>query len=154
VFVTDVLGVVTTFNDVQHTVKRSTGQEFVKRDINIVDDSNVMVSNLLNEHISIFYYYERINNFLFICQVSVTLWGKQAEDFDGSNNPIIAIKGARIGEFNGGKNLSLLNSSVLEKDPDLPEAHKYIYEYKFKYYKMYFKIIYILKIALLAIISC
>lgn len=94
----DVLGVVTTFNDVQHIVKRNTGQEFVKRDINIVDDSNAMVS--------------------------VTLWGKQAEDFDGSNNPIIAIKGARIGEFNGGKNLSLLNSSTLEKDPDLPEAHR------------------------------
>lgn len=55
-FITDVLGVVTTFNDVQHIVKRNTGQEFVKRDINIVDDSNAMVSNLLNEHISIFYY--------------------------------------------------------------------------------------------------
>ncbi|XP_072749031.1 replication protein A 70 kDa DNA-binding subunit [Anoplolepis gracilipes] len=94
----DVLGVVTTFNDVQHIVQRSTGRELVKRDVNIVDDSNAMVC--------------------------VTLWGKQAEDFDGSNNPIIAIKGARIGEFNGGKNLSLLNSSVLEKDPDLPEAHR------------------------------
>ncbi|KAL6425446.1 hypothetical protein ACFW04_009553 [Cataglyphis niger] len=94
----DVLGIVTTFNDVQHIVQRSTGRELVKRDVNIVDDSNAM-----------------------IC---VTLWGKQAEDFDGSNNPIIAIKGARIGEFNGGKNLSLLNSSILEKDPDLPEAHR------------------------------
>ncbi|XP_029671382.1 replication protein A 70 kDa DNA-binding subunit-like [Formica exsecta] len=94
----DVLGIVTTFNDVQHIVQRSTGRELVKRDVNIVDDSNAMVC--------------------------VTLWGKQAEDFDGSNNPIVAIKGARIGEFNGGKNLSLLNSSILEKDPDLPEAHK------------------------------
>ncbi|KMQ93699.1 replication protein a 70 kda dna-binding subunit [Lasius niger] len=94
----DVLGVVTTFNDVQHIVQRSTGRELVKRDVNIVDDSGTMVC--------------------------VTLWGKQAEDFDGSNNPIVAIKGARIGEFNGGKNLSLLNSSVLEKDPDLPEAHR------------------------------
>lgn len=62
----------------------------------------------------------------FIYQVCVTLWGKQAEDFDGSNNAILAIKGARIGEFNGGKNLSLLVSSVLEKDPDLPEAHRYV----------------------------
>ncbi|XP_029174342.1 replication protein A 70 kDa DNA-binding subunit-like [Nylanderia fulva] len=94
----DILGIVTTFNDVQHITQRSTGRELVKRDINIVDDSGAMIS--------------------------VTLWGKQAEDFDGSNNPIIAIKGARIGEFNGGKNLSLLNSSVLEKDPDLPEAHR------------------------------
>ncbi|XP_071569838.1 replication protein A 70 kDa DNA-binding subunit-like [Temnothorax nylanderi] len=94
----DVLGVVTTFNDVQHIVQRTTGRELLKRDVNIVDDSGTMVC--------------------------VTLWGKQAEDFDGSNNPIVAIKGARVGEFNGGKNLSLINSSVLEKDPDLPEAHR------------------------------
>ncbi|XP_024879091.1 replication protein A 70 kDa DNA-binding subunit-like, partial [Temnothorax curvispinosus] len=94
----DVLGVVTTFNDVQHIMQRTTGRELLKRDVNIVDDSGTMVC--------------------------VTLWGKQAEDFDGSNNPILAIKGARIGEFNGGKNLSLINSSVLEKDPDLPEAHR------------------------------
>jgi len=64
-------------------------------------------------------------NFL-LYQICVALWGKEAEDFDGFNNPILAIKGARIGEFNGGKNLSLINSSVLKKDPDLPEAHKYI----------------------------
>lgn len=121
------MGVVTTFNDVQHIVQRSTGRELVKRDVNIVDDSNAMVKHLLREYILIFYFYERINNFLFIYQICVTLWGKQAEDFDGSNNPIIAIKGARIGEFNGGKNLSLLNSSILEKDPDLPEAHRYVY---------------------------
>ncbi|CAL1689739.1 unnamed protein product [Lasius platythorax] len=94
----DVLGVVTTFNDVQHIVQRTTGRELVKRDVNIVDDSGAM-----------------------IC---VTLWEKEAEDFDGSNNPILAIKGARVGEFNGGKNLSLINSSVLKKDPDLSEAHK------------------------------
>ncbi|XP_077271809.1 replication protein A 70 kDa DNA-binding subunit-like [Temnothorax americanus] len=94
----DVLGVVTTFNDVQHIVQRNTGRELLKRDVDIVDDSGTMVR--------------------------VTLWGKQAEDFDGSNNPILAIKGARVGEFNGGKNLSLIMSSVLEKDPDLPEAHR------------------------------
>ncbi|EZA51712.1 Replication protein A 70 kDa DNA-binding subunit [Ooceraea biroi] len=94
----DVLGVVTTFSDTQHIVQRTTGRELVKRDVNIVDDSGVMVT--------------------------VTLWGKQAEDFDGSNNPIIAIKAARVGEFNGGKSLSLFTSSVLEKDPDLPEAHR------------------------------
>lgn len=57
--------------------------------------------------------------------MSVTLWGKQAEDFDGSNNPIVAIKSARVGEFNGGKNLSIGVTSIIEKDPDLPEAHKY-----------------------------
>ena len=57
-------------------------------------------------------------------QISLTLWGKQAEDFDGSSNPVVAVKGARISEFNGGKSLSLLSSSVFQVDPDLPEAHK------------------------------
>lgn len=57
-FIIDVLGIVTTFNDVQHIVQRSTGRELVKRDVNIVDDSNAMVNNLLREHILIFYYYE------------------------------------------------------------------------------------------------
>ncbi|XP_024870102.1 replication protein A 70 kDa DNA-binding subunit-like, partial [Temnothorax curvispinosus] len=94
----DVLGVVTTFSDVQHIVQRNTGRELMKRDVDIVDDSGTMVR--------------------------VTLWGKQAEDFDGSNNPILAIKGARVSEFNSGKHLSLIMSSVLEKDPDLPEAHR------------------------------
>ncbi|EFN70726.1 Replication protein A 70 kDa DNA-binding subunit [Camponotus floridanus] len=94
----DVLGVVTTFNDIQHITQRTTGKELIKRDINLIDDSGAM-----------------------IC---VALWGKEAEDFDGFNNPILAIKGARVGEFNGGKNLSLINSSVLKKDPDIPEAHK------------------------------
>jgi len=64
------------------------------------------------------------------------LWGKQAEDFDGSNNPILAIKAARVGEFNGGKNLSLINSSVLEKDPDLPEAHRYFIRYQLEYFRV------------------
>ncbi|XP_011879704.1 PREDICTED: replication protein A 70 kDa DNA-binding subunit-like isoform X2 [Vollenhovia emeryi] len=59
-----------------------------------------------------------------ISVISVALWEKQAKDFDGSNNPVLAIKGARVGEFNGGKNLSLVHSSVLEKNPDLPEAHR------------------------------
>ncbi|XP_011696922.1 PREDICTED: replication protein A 70 kDa DNA-binding subunit [Wasmannia auropunctata] len=97
----DVLGVVKTVGDVQHFVQRTTGRDLVKRDVNIVDDSGTMVC--------------------------VTMWGKQAEDFDGSNTEapiILAIKGARVGEFNGGKNLSLLQSSVVEQDPDRPEAHR------------------------------
>ncbi|XP_012231039.1 replication protein A 70 kDa DNA-binding subunit [Linepithema humile] len=94
----DVMGVVTTFSDVQHLQQRSTGRDLTKRDVNIVDDSGVTVC--------------------------VTLWGKQAEDFDGSNNPILAIKQARVSEFNGGKSLTIFNTSVVTKDPDLPEAHK------------------------------
>lgn len=44
---TDVLGVVTTFGEVQHFVSQRTHKELVKRDFNIVDDSSVTVNNLL-----------------------------------------------------------------------------------------------------------
>lgn len=39
-------------------------------------------------------------------------------------NPVMAIKGARVGEFNGGKNLSTLSSTVIQIYPDIPEAHR------------------------------
>ncbi|XP_012275093.1 replication protein A 70 kDa DNA-binding subunit [Orussus abietinus] len=96
--VMDVLGICTSTSDVQNLTARSTGRELKKRDINLIDQSNTMIS--------------------------LTLWGTQAETFDGSNNVVVAVKGARIGEFNGDKNLSTLNSSVIQIDPDIPEAHR------------------------------
>ncbi|XP_014209372.1 replication protein A 70 kDa DNA-binding subunit-like [Copidosoma floridanum] len=94
----DVLGIVKSFSDVQNLIARTTGRELKKRDVNIVDESNNMVS--------------------------VTLWGQQAVDCDWSTNSVIAIKGAKIGEYQGGKNLSLVASSMLQVDPDIPQAHK------------------------------
>ncbi|XP_076656555.1 replication protein A 70 [Halictus rubicundus] len=94
----DILGVVKLCGDLQMLTSRTTGREMKKRDINLVDESNTMVT--------------------------LTLWGSQAETFEGSSNPVLAIKGARIGEFNGGKNLSTISSSVLQIDPDIPEAHR------------------------------
>jgi replication factor A1 len=71
----------------------------------------------------------------------VTLWGNQAVDFDGTSNPVVAVKGARIGEFNGGKSLSLVASSMMQIDPDIPQAHKYeILLYNYIYHEC-FKII-------------
>ncbi|KAI4487913.1 hypothetical protein M0802_011732 [Mischocyttarus mexicanus] len=96
--IVDILGIVKSYEEIQLLKARTTGRELKKRDITLVDESNTM-----------------------IC---LTLWGAEAENFDGSNNPIIAIKGARIGEFNGGKNISTLMTSVVQIDPDIPEAHK------------------------------
>lgn len=56
-------------------------------------------------------------------KVTLTLWGDDAEKFDGTTQPIVAIKGAKVGEFGGGKNLSLLGSSIMKINPDIPEAH-------------------------------
>ncbi|KAI4484282.1 hypothetical protein M0804_007738 [Polistes exclamans] len=94
----DVLGIVKSCEEIQMLKARNTGRELKKRDITLIDESNTM-----------------------IC---LSLWGSEAEKFNGNNHPVIAIKGARIGEFNGGKNLSTLMSSVLQIDPDIPEAHK------------------------------
>ena len=47
----------------------------------------------------------------------------QAEVFDGSSNPVLAVKGARLSDF-GGCSLSLINSSTLQISPDIPEAFR------------------------------
>lgn len=67
-----------------------------------------------------------INNILLTCllKVSLALWGSQAEEFDGSVQPVLAIKNGRINEFGGGKSVSLLQSSVFQINPDITEAHK------------------------------
>jgi replication factor A1 len=53
----------------------------------------------------------------------LTLWGKQAEQFDGSQMPILAAKGAKVSDF-GGRSLSLFASSAMTINPDIPEAHR------------------------------
>ncbi|XP_059188007.1 replication protein A 70 kDa DNA-binding subunit isoform X1 [Centropristis striata] len=55
--------------------------------------------------------------------VSVTLWGEEAEKFEGSGQPIVAIKGAKLSDF-GGRSLSASFSSTLMINPDIPEAYK------------------------------
>ncbi|KAM8898436.1 replication protein A 70 kDa DNA-binding subunit-like isoform 2-T2 [Spinachia spinachia] len=54
-------------------------------------------------------------------EVTATLWGEEAEKFDGSQQPVVAIKGARLSDF-GGRSLSALFSSTVMVNPDLPEA--------------------------------
>ncbi|KAK1118340.1 hypothetical protein K0M31_015043 [Melipona bicolor] len=94
----DVLAIVKSCGDLQMLVSRNTGRDMKKRNVILVDESNITVS--------------------------LSLWGTQAEEFNRSDNPVLAIKGARIGEFNGGKNLSTLSSTVMQIDPDIPAAHK------------------------------
>lgn len=61
-------------------------------------------------------------NNIFYLQVNLTLWGKDAETFDGSSNPVVAVKGARVSDFNG-KSLSVSMSSAMQINPDIKEAH-------------------------------
>lgn len=57
-------------------------------------------------------------------QISLTLWGSQADSFNPMNNPVVVIKGAKVGEFGGGKNLSTLMSSQIKLNPDILESHR------------------------------
>ena len=63
------------------------------------------------------------------CSVEVTLWGAYASDPGealhaavlSGRHPLLAVKSARVGEFNG-KTLSTVSSSIVTVDPDLEEA--------------------------------
>ena len=51
----------------------------------------------------------------------LTLWGKQAEDFDVSSQPVVVLKGAKLSDF-GGRSLSTTIGTVLMFDPDMSET--------------------------------
>lgn len=97
--VIDVIGVCKSTGDVQTVTRRTNNQELKKRDISLVDRSGT--------------------------EVSLTLWGDQAEKFDGSDNPVVAVKGVRVSDFSG-VSLSLIGSSLLQVNPDIPESHALI----------------------------
>ncbi|XP_038058946.1 replication protein A 70 kDa DNA-binding subunit-like isoform X3 [Patiria miniata] len=92
----DVIGVVKSASDVTTITTKTTNRELTKRELHIIDDSSKVVT--------------------------LTLWGNEAEKFDGTSNPVIAVKGARLSDF-GGRSLSVLMSSTLMINPDIPRAH-------------------------------
>ncbi|KAI0273472.1 replication factor-A protein 1 [Gloeopeniophorella convolvens] len=54
--------------------------------------------------------------------VRLTLWGKQAEQYNVPTGSVIAFRGLRVGDFQG-RSLSLLSSGSMAVGPDIPEAH-------------------------------
>lgn len=93
----DVIGIVKEVDDVRMLVAKQTGKELKKRDITLVDESKV--------------------------QVRLTLWGKEAEKFEGSDNPVLAIKSCRVSDW-GGRSLSTLTGSQIILNPDIPESYR------------------------------
>ncbi|CAH1992742.1 unnamed protein product [Acanthoscelides obtectus] len=94
----DIVGVVKDVGDIQNLQSRTTGRELKKRDVTLIDQSNTAVS--------------------------LTLWGAEAENFDGTNNPVVVLKGARISEYGGGKNLGTIASTNIKINPELPECYR------------------------------
>ncbi|XP_072044215.1 replication protein A 70 kDa DNA-binding subunit-like isoform X2 [Amphiura filiformis] len=93
----DIIGVVKSTGDVTTITTRATNREVSKRELQLLDETNKVVN--------------------------LTLWGKEAEDFNHPDNPILAVKGARVSDF-GGRSLSVLQSSLMEVNPDIPKAHQ------------------------------
>lgn len=57
------------------------------------------------------------------CVVNCTLWAMEADEFDGSQCPVVAFKGVKVSDF-GGRSLSTMMNSVMILNPDIPEAHQ------------------------------
>ncbi|XP_009319693.1 PREDICTED: replication protein A 70 kDa DNA-binding subunit [Pygoscelis adeliae] len=95
--IVDVIGICKSYEDVTKITRKANNREVSKRNVHLMDTSGKLVT--------------------------ATLWGSEAEQFDGSRQPVIAIKGARLSDF-GGRSLSVLSSSTVVINPDSPEAFK------------------------------
>ncbi|XP_014827839.1 PREDICTED: replication protein A 70 kDa DNA-binding subunit-like isoform X2 [Poecilia mexicana] len=94
--IVDIIGVCNSAEDVSR-ITTKTSREVSKRAISLIDTTGKVVT--------------------------VTLWGEEAEKFDDSGQPVVAIKGARLSDFRG-ISLTALFSSTITVNPDLPEAFR------------------------------
>jgi len=91
--IVDIIGICKSADEAKEFTSRA-GKEMVKRDVILVDKS---------AH-----------------EVSLTLWGNTARNFDGGNFPVLAVKGARVSDFNG----VTLSGGDLLTNPDMPQGHE------------------------------
>lgn len=92
----DVIGIIKDVGEVSSITSKATQKPFAKRELTLVDSTG--------------------------WSVRLTLWGKQAESFTNDDQPIVACKGVKVGDFQG-RNLSMYSSSVMAVNPDIEEAH-------------------------------
>jgi len=91
----EVIGVIISVGEVQQFNSKN-DKEIVKRSVRIADQSNR--------------------------NIDITFWGDQAHNFQGGVGSTLALKAAKVGEYKGEKTLTVANSTLLELDPDIPEA--------------------------------
>ncbi|XP_031346155.1 replication protein A 70 kDa DNA-binding subunit-like isoform X2 [Photinus pyralis] len=96
--VIDVLGACKSTSDLQMLQSRSTGRDLKKRELTLVDQSNNAIT--------------------------LSLWDTEAETFDGSSQPVLLLKRARVSEYGGGKTLSTNASTLMKINPDILEAYR------------------------------
>ncbi|OBZ69131.1 Replication factor A protein 1 [Grifola frondosa] len=92
----DVIGIVREVGDLGSIVSKATSKTIPKRELTLVDQTSF--------------------------SVRLTLWGKQAEEYHETDQPVIAFKGVKVGDFQG-RSLSMFSSSTMHVEPDIPEAH-------------------------------
>jgi len=92
----DILAIVKSAGDCVSLTSRA-GKELTKRELVIFDQS--------------------------LSEITLTIWGTNAQNYAETGNPVIAIKGARVSDF-GGVSLSTGFSSILQFNPDLPQTHE------------------------------
>jgi len=95
----DICGIVASFEQT-HAFTSKDGKDLVKRELTIADDSAV--------------------------SMKVTIWGDRAQQEDAvfAGNPVIAMKGVFVKEWQGGIAGSLLGGGMLLTQPTIPEAAK------------------------------
>lgn len=93
----DVIAVCKETSDLVNLTSKA-GRDLTKREITLVDQSNTAIT--------------------------MTLWGEEAKNFDGLEQPVVLIKGAKIGEYGGGKTLGTASGTSIKMNPDIPEGHK------------------------------
>lgn len=95
----DLCGVITAARPLM-TVRSQQGQELLKRDITIADDTAT--------------------------SITVTLWAERAKQEDSifQGNPVVGIKGVNVKEWNGGRAGSIMSSGALVFKPTFPEAKR------------------------------
>eukprot|EP00930_Biecheleria_cincta_P098390 TRINITY_DN90048_c0_g1_i1.p1 TRINITY_DN90048_c0_g1~~TRINITY_DN90048_c0_g1_i1.p1 ORF type:complete len:459 (+),score=100.34 TRINITY_DN90048_c0_g1_i1:95-1471(+) len=95
----DICGIIASFEQTYAFTSKD-GKDLVKRELTIADDSAV--------------------------SMKVTIWGDRAKKADAQfeGNPVIAMKGVYVKEWNGGIAGSLLEGGQLITQPMMPEAAK------------------------------
>ena len=113
-YLVDVIGVAKSATDVTTIVSRTTNKELKKREVHLVDSSNTEVSDP-----KLSFNLEELNISFSLFQVNLTLWGKTAEEFDVSIQPVIAMKGVKLSDF-GGRSLGVVSQTVFQVRIDIP----------------------------------
>ncbi|KAK4058715.1 Replication factor A protein 1 [Microbotryomycetes sp. JL221] len=93
----DILGIVTDNGELGEIVTKQTNRQLKKRELTVVDRSGY--------------------------SVRLTLWGKQAENWQEVENGLYVFKGAKVNDY-GGRSLSMSGGSTIQADPDVEMAHE------------------------------